>query len=126
MNVFLQPAIYLTSYLVAILLTYILPYWGSNAWSLKQVAHATNSDTSSFAIFFTIHLVVYLFMGVLTAIAGKNTNKMWLVGFPIMAGIFDLAPTLNLIPLIPSILNIVALVISFKAITQYTSTRTLA
>lgn len=114
-----SPAVFLTSYLILLAATYILPYFGSNAWALAEAARRTNHSTSFFYFWFSVHALTYVGMGFLAYSAGKISNKTWLVVFPVIGAIFDLAPTLNMIPILSSILNIVGLVMSFKAVTAF-------
>ena len=114
----LNPAVFLSIYLVMVLATYVLPYFGSNSWSIASISRQTGSPIGLFYVWFSMHTLTYVVMAGLAYFAGKETNKLWLIAFPIMGAIFDLAPTINMIPLVASVLNIVGLVLCFKAVTS--------
>ena len=112
-----NPAVFLSIYLVTVLATYILPYFGSNSWAGAQLISKSGGNLVYFYFWFTVHTLCYAVMGFLAFKVGKQGNKTWLVTFPILGAIFDLAPTINMIPLVASVLNIVGLVIAFKTLT---------
>lgn len=44
-------------------------------------------------------------------IRGAFVGKVWLVIFPILAMVFDLIPGLSAIPLIPTVINLLAIIL---------------
>jgi hypothetical protein len=46
---------------------------------------------------------------------GENIDKKWLVIFPCLALIFDLTPILSNIPLVPTVMNLLATILGVAA-----------
>ena len=42
---------------------------------------------------------------------GANMDKKWLIIFPILGALFDLAPGLSVIPLVPTVMHLLAIVL---------------
>ncbi len=104
---------FLLFYVIGMIPTYILPYFGSNSY-LAQAAVAALTK-SSFGLSWTILHIGALAVCVIAAWArGKTIGKSWLVALPIVATLFDLAPGLNVVPLVATILHVVALVSGFQ------------
>ncbi|MCB2049462.1 MAG: hypothetical protein KDE32_14745 [Novosphingobium sp.] len=99
---------FLALYLAVMLPTYILPYMGSNSL-LAGVA-----TLGATAPQFLLHLVCLIALCVFAQLRGKIIGKDWLVALPIGAGVFDMVPLLNWIPLVPTALHVVALVVGMK------------
>lgn len=92
-------------YLLCLIPTYILPYFGSNS-----IVAATG--TLGLTFFGTVFHVIFL--GVMILLAHKRekaTTINYLILFPILAGVFDMTPVLSIIPLIPTIFHLLAIVI---------------
>lgn len=114
-------------YIVLMIPTYILPYFGSNSVIANGagaiVDAASGGKTSMFThIPFLLHALFLVALCVVAFIRGGLISKKWLLVFPLVALICDLTPGLSAIPFIPSILHILAIVLGVigvnKAITQ--------
>jgi hypothetical protein len=101
---------FLLFYLLGMLPTYVLPYFGSNSY-VSQAAIAAISE-SSIGLAGTILHVGALSVCVFAAWARAKVNgKGILLALPIVAAVFDLAPFINIIPMVPTVLHVVALVV---------------
>ena len=89
-------------YLAAALLTYVLPYLGSNSSILNALTLGLNPA-------FWMHLAASITLIVMTWLRGKYVNNEWIILFPVGALLFDFAPILNWIPLVPSIFHLLAI-----------------
>jgi len=109
-QVFTHPLVFVLAYLFFMLLTYYLPVLGSNS-SVAAVIHAAAESVNKP---FWAHLFS---LGMLVAIAwyrGRVIGKTWIMIFPIIATVFDLAPLLNWIPLIPTFMHVAALIMGAR------------
>lgn len=110
---------YLVFYVLGMIPTYILPYFGSNSYVATGVGAALSAASggvvqSPFGGAFTIlHIGALTVCIVIAGARGKTNGKSWLVALPIVATLFDLAPVLNVIPLVPTVLHVIALVVGF-------------
>lgn len=107
---------FVTVYILVALLTYILPYFGSNSVMANAagglVDVASGGKTSMFTHFpFLLHAFCLIILCVISFMRGGWINKKWIVTFPIIALFFDLTPVLSSIPFVPSILHIIVLII---------------
>lgn len=107
MRVVGHAAVFVAAYILVMLPTYVLPWVGSNSALLTRVA-AGQGKTNWFLI---LHVTLLVLLAALTWIRGTVIDKRWIVVLPILAGIFDLVPVLNSIPLVPTTLHIVVIVL---------------
>ena len=70
----------------------------------------TRDDAGTIRI--TYLAVCYVVMALACFYRGKRTDKKWLVVFPVLGGLFDMF--FGIIPFVPSVLNIVALVVGIQ------------
>jgi hypothetical protein len=91
-------------YIVFMIPTYLLPYFGSNS-SIVNLAILWKNP------FFWLHLITLLVLVLLAWFRGKCIGKKWLIIFPILALVFDLVPLLNFIPLIPTVMHLLAIIL---------------
>lgn len=109
-QVFTHAVVFIGVYLFFMLLTYYLPYVGSNS-STVTAFHAMAGSVNK-ALW--AHL---LSLGVLIAITwyrGSVIGKTWIMIFPIIATMFDLLPVLSWIPLIPTFMHIAAMIMGVR------------
>lgn len=103
--------VFVIAYIVLMLPTYGLPYLGSNS-AIAGVISAAAGWGPSFA--WWAHMWCLTMLVLLCWMRGQFIGKNYLPVFPFLAAIFDMVPGLNLIPLIPTVLHIVAIIIGVK------------
>lgn len=112
-----HPAIFAVLYIVLMLFTYVLPFLGSNS-ALIMTGHAMAAGDKALFWRFWAHLLIYVLLAALCWKRGAAIDRKWLVIFPVLAGLFDLTPGLNYIPLIPTALNILAIILGVAVSSQ--------
>lgn len=113
--VVLNPVIFVVLYFAFMTATYILPYGGSNSVILQTTASDMHAPQAAhFQLLFWLHLGSLVILCLLTWLRGNNVGKNWIVIFPIIAGLFDLAPGLSIIPLVPTVMHICALIMGAR------------
>jgi hypothetical protein len=122
MNMLKNPVLYVVSYLGLMILTYILPYFGSNS-SLVNAASAAAAGRMN--PLFWLHLLILIGLCVLSWFRGGYIDKKYLVVFPFLALVFDLVPGLSAIPLIPTIMHLLAIVLGVMGATNNNQTKSL-
>ena len=80
-------SIFVTAYIICMIPTYILPYFGSNSAVINGVAAAHIINP-----WMIIHLAFLASLIAMTWSRGKALDKSWLVIFPILATAFDFVP----------------------------------
>lgn len=99
---------YVIVYLIVAIPTYVLPYFGSNSSVLNVFGAATGLGALPQ---FWFHLVALYLLVVVAWIRGGFIGKQWLSIFPVLAAIFDMVPGFSVIPLLPTIFHVLALVL---------------
>ena len=111
----LNPVVFVGAYLACMIPTYVLPYFGSNSVAARLaasvVAAAAGASSQPFFVPFYLHLFCLVALCVLTYLRGKIVDKMWLLVFPFLALVFDLMPVLTWIPLVPTVMHLLAIVL---------------
>ena len=103
-------------YIVLMLPTYFLPYLGSNSAVWQGSAAAANEAILHWPLW--IHLFCLLALMLVAWIRGKSIGKRWLVIFPILAALFDMIPGINLIPLVPTVMHLLAIILGVVGASQ--------
>lgn len=101
--------VFVIAYIIFMLPTYFLPYFGSNSAVLQGTAAAAGASGGFF--FFMLHFGSMLALCFFCWVRGAYVNKGWLVIFPILAIVFDFVPGLSLIPLIPTWMHLAAIIL---------------
>jgi uncharacterized membrane protein (GlpM family) len=110
-----NPIFFVIAYVVFMLATYFLPYGGSNSAVIQGTAAGMKAPQAGhFQLLFWLHLGSVAVLCLLAWLRGSRVGKAWLVIFPVIAGIFDLIPGLSLIPLIPTVMHICALIMGAR------------
>ena len=99
--------VFVALYLVLMIPTYYLPYLGSNSAVMGAVIIAE----VGFNPYFWLHLAALLALVVITWFRGVLIDKKWLLIFPLLATVFDLAPVLSAIPLVPTVMHLLAIIL---------------
>lgn len=113
-------------YIVFMIPTYILPYFGSNS-SFFITAWASEGHLSEIPQFL-MHITALILLMVITWFRGSLIDKKWLLIFPILAAVFDFIPGLSSIPLVPTIMHLLAIILGVSGtkspvvVTETTST----
>lgn len=96
---------YLWLYILVMVPTYVLPYFGSNSVVIGAVTGGATLPA------FLVHLACLIALCVFARMRGQIIGKGWLVALPVVAAVFDLVPLLNWIPLVPTAFHVAAIVI---------------
>jgi len=105
-------------YILFMLPTYYLPYLGSNSTVVNAITNVQIDGSPIEAGMnpaFWPHLGCLIALIVLAWFRGSLVEKKWLVIFPTMAAVFDLAPALSSIPLVPTIMHLLAIILGVAA-----------
>lgn len=107
-----NPAMFVGLYLLLMLPTYMLPYFGSNSMA-ATIFGGVVTATTGVPLFlpFLFHLACLIGLCALTYMRGKAINKLWLLVFPFLAGVFDMVPLLTWIPLVPTVMHLLAIIL---------------
>jgi hypothetical protein len=100
--------VFVIGYIIFMLPTYLLPYLGSNSAANIAIQHAVPIGTNALMWF---HLGSLMVLIVLTGFRGSLVEKKWLVIFPILATVFDFVPVLSWIPMIPTVMHLLAIIL---------------
>jgi len=101
-------AVFVILYVVFMIPTYLLPYLGSNSSVLNA---ASVSSGEGVYVLFWLHLICLLVLVVLAGFRGANTGRYWLIAFPFVALVFDLTPGLNNVPMVPTVMHLVTIIV---------------
>lgn len=108
---------FVITYVILMIPTYILPYFGSNS-AIVNAAAAAAEQTS---LQFILHLLFLIGLVVITWFRGKYVGQQWLVVIPFIALVFDLMPGLSVIPLVPTVMHILVIILGARATKQVVS-----
>lgn len=101
-------------YLILMIPTYVLPYFGSNslvANTALAAADAASSEVSGLNLLLFVHLACLGGLALLAWLRGSLVGKTWIVALPIIAAVFDIVPGLSMIPFVPTVLHITAIIV---------------
>jgi len=112
MKILGNAAVFVITYVLLMLLTYYLPYLGSNSAVIGGVAATAGTVNPAF----WVHLGCLVGLVVITWFRGVLVDKKWLIIFPIVALVFDLAPVVNNIPLVPTIMHLLAIILGVAGV----------
>lgn len=100
--------VFVVSYLIFMLPTYFLPYLGSNSAIVGALGAAAGVGVNPATWF---HLAAMLVLCFLCWVRGANIGKGWLLIFPILAVVFDFVPGFSSIPLVPTVMHLLAIIL---------------
>lgn len=100
--------VFVVAYIIFMLPTYFLPYAGSNSSVVGTIGVAAGAGLSPA---FWMHLASLVVLVFLCWIRGEYVTKKWLIIFPILAIVFDFVPGLSLIPFIPTLMHLLAMIL---------------
>lgn len=107
MKIFRNTPVYVVAYLLFMLPTYILPYFGSNSALMNSMGIGLGAG---FLPQWWAHVWSLVMLAMITWVRGGWIGKTYLPIFPVLAAVFDMFPLLSAIPLIPTILHVIALI----------------
>lgn len=99
---------FLISYLVLMIPTYLLPYAGSNSSIINGMAALFGRGPTPQ---WWIHFWCLFMLILLGHVRGRLVGKPYLLVFPILALVFDLTPGLSAIPLVPTVMHLLCLIL---------------
>ncbi len=102
-KIFGNTVVFVVVYLLFMLPTYVLPFFGSNSVLLNAAVGLT--------LPFWLHLLSLIALTAITFFRGVAVDKKWLIIFPILATVFDLIPVLVWIPLVPTVMHLFAIIL---------------
>lgn len=100
--------VFVISYILFMLPTYYLPHLGSNSAAVGALAVAAQANVYSV---FWPHFGALMSLIVAAWIRGTCTDKQWLILFPILAAVFELVPELSFMPLVPTVMHVLAIIL---------------
>lgn len=115
-NVLGNTAVFVLVYVVFMIPTYILPYFGSNS-SLFISAWVSTGQLLQVPQFL-MHVGAFAVLLLITWFRGNIVNKRWLLIFPILALVFDFVPVLSSIPLVPTVMHLLAIILGVAALPE--------
>jgi hypothetical protein len=104
-----HPALFVLFYLALMAPTYFLPYLGSNSVLVGAALAAHEEAPAHWPLF--LHATALFGLALIAWRRGFFINRRWLVIFPFLAGVFDMAPGLSLIPLVPTAMHLATIVL---------------
>ena len=104
----LSTALFVVGYILLMIPTYILPYLGSNSYAVHIAAGAAGMFMHPG---FWLHFAALSGLIAIAWFRGARVEKQWLVVFPVLALVFDLAPGLNMVPMVPTVLHLLAIIL---------------
>jgi hypothetical protein len=103
-----NPLFYVVGYLTLMLPTYVLPYFGSNSTIVNGLGAAVGRGMTPF---WWLHVWALVMLVLMAFARGKHLGKTYIVVFPVIAAAFDMVPGLSLVPFVPTVMHLVALVL---------------
>jgi len=107
-KIFGNTAVFAILYTLFIIPTYLLPYVGSNSSILNAGGIASGAGLNPA---FWLHIISLVILVIVAWFRGANIGKTWLVIFPFLALVFDLTPGLSAIPLVPTVMHLLAIIL---------------
>lgn len=103
----LTPA-FVVAYLMLMIPTYILPYFGSNSTMVNALGAALGMGPTPQ---WWAHVWCLSMLSMLGWLRGKVIGKTYLPVFPVLAAVFDLTPGLSAIPMVPTFLHLAGIIV---------------
>lgn len=116
---------YVLIYLVLMIPTYVLPYFGSNSVIANGAGALVDTASGGTTAIFThlpflLHAAFLIALCITAFIRGGIISKKWILVFPLIALICDLTPGLSSIPFLPSLLHILAILLGVLGVDKLT------
>lgn len=104
----LNPATFVLLYSVFMIPTYLLPYLGSNSSIINTLGVAADAGLNP-ALYW--HVATLAVLVLVAWLRGRLIHKTWLAALPVAASCFDLLPGLSMIPMVPTMLHVMTIVV---------------
>lgn len=114
-SLFRNTLVFVIGYVIFMIPTYLLPWLGSNSIVLNAVGAAIGHGMTPQ---WWAHAWCLVMLILMAWIRGDFIGKKYLPVFPFLAAVFDLTPGLSMIPLIPTALHLVAIILGVKVAEQ--------
>lgn len=116
MKILANGPVFALLYVLFMLPTYFLPFLGSNSAGMIAIQSAAQEAGRGGSLFFTFfHLACLAVLIILTWFRGQLVGKNWLVIFPFLAAVFDFVPGLSFIPLVPTVMHLLAIILAVSS-----------
>lgn len=102
------PASYIIGYLLLMIPTYVLPYFGSNSLIANGLGATLGRGPMPQ---WWLHAWALVMLVLLGHLRGKLVGKRYLVVFPLVAAVFDMVPVLSSIPMVPTVMHALAIIL---------------
>lgn len=99
---------YVIGYLLLMTPTYVLPYFGSNSLIANGLGATFGHDPMPQ---WWLHAWALVMLVLLGHVRGKRVGKRYLMVFPLVAAVFDMVPGLSAIPLVPTVMHLLAIIL---------------
>jgi hypothetical protein len=100
--------LYIVGYLALLVPTYVLPYFGSNSIIVNSVGAAVGRGMTPL---WWLHVWALVMLALMAFARGKHIGKTYIAVFSVIAAAFDMIPGLSLVPFVPTVMHLVALVL---------------
>lgn len=99
---------YVIGYLLLMIPTYVLPYFGSNSLIANGLGAALGRGPMPQ---WWLHAWALVMLVLLGHLRGKLVGKRYLIVFPLVAAVFDMVPGLSIIPMVPTVMHALAIIL---------------
>ena len=99
---------YVIGYLLLLIPTYVLPYFGSNSLIANGLGAALGHGPMPQ---WWLHAWALVMLVLLGHVRGQLVGKRYLIVFPLVAAVFDMVPGLSIIPMVPTIMHALAIIL---------------
>ena len=117
MKILGNAAVFIICYIVLMIPTYVLPYFGSNSTMFNSLGAASNLGPKVHTALF-IHMAFLAGLVLVAWFRGALIGKKWLVSFPVIAALFDLLPVLSVIPFVSTVFHLLTLILGVVGTTS--------
>lgn len=105
--------LFVSAYLVLMIPTYILPYFGSNSAIVNGLGAGLGRGLTPM---WWLHAWFLAMLVVIASLRGKGIGKRYLLLFPALAMAFDLVPLMNMVPLVPTVMHLAAIILGVTGV----------
>lgn len=105
---FKNTPIFVSAYLALMIPTYVLPYFGSNSAIVNGLGAGLGRGLTPM---WWLHAWFLAMLVVIASLRGKSIGKRYLLLFPALAMAFDLVPLMNMVPLVPTVMHLAAIIL---------------